>query len=388
MNIITNSDILKEDTKTADLFDFSEIHAQLRSKINSFASNTMMGIKGSYGSCKSHALEQLKNKAPNDEIWITFDAWQFPDRKDLWEGFLFEVVKQTKSEDVEEVKQKVDGQTSDQTKAVQAMNRSISHISMGMIPDLSALFNTSPIKRVYEIQELLKKYLLEKLDKSIKRVVIVVEDIDRTDKLHGDIFLETLSHFIRNNELLKTIIVLAPVGDQYFEERKDQYKKVFDVDYEFRLSDLDFVPFLKEVFTKDFFGEHKDEVISYVFKKLGFKTIRDFKYGLRGLCTFHSGLDEGIKEEVDPLVLAIMYLRHKTGHRIHPVKHEEDGRYSERLYLNDGELANMLGVIAERDVDFTTSPEIRLVDMPKMCRMDPQGVLILSKRYSDLVSNT
>lgn len=190
----------------------------------------MLAYIGKFGSGKSTVLYQLEKHLleVGNTFFFEFDAWKYPERKDLWEGFIIDIAEQLgrrngitkKIDSSASVSQKVGGIIFDgMTVALAGVNLSISKV-------FNSLFKDKPITRVFELQDLLTKMLSSIEGKDI---YIVVEDIDRSGD-NGIFFLETLRQFIKNNLYDKTIIVLTPIGTEMYSltEQKQAYQKVFD----------------------------------------------------------------------------------------------------------------------------------------------------------------
>lgn len=78
---------------------------------------------------------------------------------------------------------------------------------MAVIKNFNHFLHTSPAKRTFEIQ----KILLEQFSNiPEKKLFIIIEDIDRSGD-SGIYFLETLSHFLKNEKIDKKIICIIPI---------------------------------------------------------------------------------------------------------------------------------------------------------------------------------
>lgn len=222
-SFIKDVELLKEDHKVDDLLDFSESIRYLSNKLDSIIKASLIGFVGGFGKGKSTLLYNLSKKR-NDGKWIEFDAWKFPDRKDLWEGFVLDFARQIDKETFDRVRNSVDGKTNNDKKALIRTIASIPLPGFPAIKNLTHFFETSPARRVFEIQEILMKIIKEKADRDI---FIIVEDIDRSGDL-GIFFLETLKQFIKNLEVDKKIIIIVPISDKSYYENQDSYLKCLD----------------------------------------------------------------------------------------------------------------------------------------------------------------
>lgn len=222
--------LLEEQHRVPDHLNFSHEVGRLSSLISKITQSSMLAYIGKFGSGKSTVLYQLEKHLleVGNTFFFEFDAWKYPERKDLWEGFIIDIAEQLgrrngitkKIDSSASVSQKVGGIIFDgMTVALAGVNLSISKV-------FNSLFKDKPITRVFELQDLLTKMLSSIEGKDI---YIVVEDIDRSGD-NGIFFLETLRQFIKNNLYDKTIIVLTPIGTEMYSltEQKQAYQKVFD----------------------------------------------------------------------------------------------------------------------------------------------------------------
>ncbi len=220
--------ILREDHRSEDLLGLDSSAKQLAERLESLKESGLFALVGPFGSGKSTLLEKVKNGPLKESNWLEFDAWKFPERKELWEGFVLEVARQIDLATFEKIRNKVDG------KAGSAKEKLLTIIAEGtnlmfpgatVIKNLSHFINTSPARRVFEIQEILKN---EIFDKNNKNIFVIVEDIDRSGDA-GIFFLETLKHFLKNAGLKNQITAIVPIANENFYNHQDAYLKCLDV---------------------------------------------------------------------------------------------------------------------------------------------------------------
>ncbi len=262
---IKDKDLLEENHKIQDLLNFSNEVDRLYDLVEQALHSSMVGYVGKFGSGKSTTLFQLQKRYEEDKSvkWFEFDAWKYPERKDLWEGFVLDIADQLGGK--EKTKKELDG-NGPQNKtigAVAGIAQSLSLVSAGVssiVSNLLKVFEKQPIERVFEIQDLLTSIFREIEEKTI---FIVVEDIDRSGDA-GVYFLETLRQFIKNNTLDKKVIVLVPIGEQVFNEsprHRDSYRKVLDYIEYFEVQNIKFSNFVDAVFDPEAFGYSGDVVV-------------------------------------------------------------------------------------------------------------------------------
>ena len=87
---IKNDNLLAEDHHIDDLFDLESEKIKISGKLESINRSSVLGYIGKYGSGKSTLLYQIFKDKDN---FIEFDAWKYPDRKELWKYFVLEIDK-------------------------------------------------------------------------------------------------------------------------------------------------------------------------------------------------------------------------------------------------------------------------------------------------------
>jgi ABC-type dipeptide/oligopeptide/nickel transport system ATPase component len=300
-----NPDILEEDYRVKNpLFDFSKIIDDFKSKVEKIENNSVIGLIGKFGSGKSTMLYQIHKdiKENNEnEKWINFDAWKFPERKDLWEGFVLDFARQVNPKFFEKIRKEIDGKQNEDKK------RLISVISdfplLKPIKHFNHFFETTPARRVFEIQDILKNLFNKKIKQ--KNIFIIVEDIDRSgDK--GIYFLETLKNFIKENNFDKRIIIIVPIGKENYSKSSDKiaYSKILDFCWHFDLGELNCRNFLENVFSKNIIKKYKYfiEQMNYLFQvaiKSHNLVIRNLKRILRQANVEYKKISKEEREKLD-----------------------------------------------------------------------------------------
>ncbi len=245
-------EVFEETYRVDDLLDFSSEINRLDSVIQQAPYSALVGYVGRFGSGKSTAIYQLRKQyeQAKKSKWFEFDAWKYPERRDLWEGFVLDIADQMGSR--KRVKKQIDGDTKT-SKTVGA----ISEIAQGLaaftglsylVSKFAHLFDKQPIERVFELQEILVAMFGAVKEKDI---FIVVEDIDRSGDA-GQYFLETLRQFIKNNLAEKRIVILVPIGSEIYDKEDDLHdslQKVLDYQVHFEPRSVKYSKFL------DYFDE-------------------------------------------------------------------------------------------------------------------------------------
>lgn len=226
-NPIINKKMIEEDYRVENMLDISSELNKIEKILGILNETSIVGLLGQYGSGKSTALFHLSATKDTSESWVWFDTWKYPDRQNLWEGFVLDFAEQIAPQDFKKVLQALDGTKGD---ALQTLIKVIGNGANLILPGsgstvskLAYFAQTSPAKRVFQIQNLLKM-IITKHNKPIR---IVVEDIDRSQDM-GIFFLETLNNFLKSNSFDTDIKVIVPMSKEKYDKNKESYKKCVD----------------------------------------------------------------------------------------------------------------------------------------------------------------
>jgi hypothetical protein len=313
-SMLSNPKLVTEDYRVIDLLNFETYALNLKAKIDEAPDKSIFGIIGDYGTGKSVMLEQLKSKLPEDAHWVHFDAWKYPERSNLWEGFVLDFVSQVSNKDFKVVLQKMDGTSRNDAKdligAASALSNLVLPGSGVAIDKLTHFASTSPAKRVFQIQEILRDLISKKAKGPI---YVVVEDADRSGDA-GIYFIETLSQFLRNLDIEGKIKVFVPIARQSYVDRRDTYIKTLDYVEFFNLASGDLTLFVEKVFNTSVIADAlaKHHIIEWLQRLAhvhGF-TVRDLKFVIRNSDSrFKSFQQKGYRP--DPrVVLIVESMRH------------------------------------------------------------------------------
>ena len=288
---IKNKNLLEEKVSDKDYLDISSSVETLSEKLLATKGSQMVGVIGAFGVGKSTLIEQIKKKRVNDEQWIHFDAWQFPERKELWDGLVLETARQLSK--LEKYKRKVDGQSGkDKKLAVSTAGSAVNLVTtafglplileplFALVKNLDYFAEKSPARRVFEIQDIFID-LINTIDND--KVVFVIEDIDRSGQ-DGLFFLETFRQFLSKNNLKKQVVVIVAISNASYYENLDTYLKCLDyVEFFNKKSDIKLESFISDVFESDIAVDTQKlvEFLEYIYSNYPDMNMRKIKLILR-----------------------------------------------------------------------------------------------------------
>jgi len=286
--MLSDSKFLIEDYRTDDLFAFDVHVDSLKKKIEAVPNKSLLGVVGNYGMGKSTLLEKVHDQLEGDDVmWVHFDAWKYPERTNLWEGFVLDFVRQVAPKDFNKTLKIFDGTSGDvKKKLTKAAGAALNIPIKGAGPvvgKLADFFTTSPAKRVFQIQSIFAD-VLQKKDVKDKQIYIVIEDADRSGDA-GIYFVETLSHFLRTSSFDNAIKVFVPIAEHSFAEDQESYVKALDYVEFFDLDSRDFTQFVEKIFSANLISNEtsKNHIVEWLQRlvakyKLSF---RDVKFIIR-----------------------------------------------------------------------------------------------------------
>jgi predicted SnoaL-like aldol condensation-catalyzing enzyme len=257
--------LIREDSKIDDLFNLSLYRDRVSKKVLNLPNCSILAIKGPFGCGKSTLIHQIQKNSDSEKYtWINFDAWKYPERKEMWEGLILDAASQLG--DRKSVVRKIEGKSS-KSKVVDIVTDIIGAISeisgLDIVDKFIDIFKASPAKRIFELQMI----FCELLSRQKKNIIFVIEDIDRSGG-QGIFFLETLNQFLKDNEskFEKKIVAVVLISDESYKKDYNSYIKSVDYFENFNPSDLEFKTFVEAVFIEAFFsgeGRFRDNRIAW-----------------------------------------------------------------------------------------------------------------------------
>lgn len=329
---VKRPELLKESNREYDFFDFHKYTKNLYKSLSSSSTPTITTLVGGYGTGKSVLLNEvqklsIKVKSNHKPKWVLFECWQYPDKRDLWEAFILDLVAridgQKKLNEVTKSYSNLSGWREELAKFLGNTRSGLATIVgtillYGLVftygrgtqaESMLIAFTTAAVLVLLASIEILVRpqskstisrlsdYKTE-LENTIKNhtgpLYIVLEDVDRAGEL-GRRFFETVSHFIKD-ELFseKNIKVIVPIAGLDSDKSKSLHDSVD------KASDniLYFTPkyncegFLSEVFSKEFLDEPTKQLLVSIINPLlgGTINIRKMKHILRNAIIKHQRL--------------------------------------------------------------------------------------------------
>lgn len=280
-SFIKDHSLLEERSDVIDSFGFGDYINNLSSKLDKINTPSVIAIIGRYGIGKSTMLHNLKLKRKNTshlrEHWFEFDAWKYPNKKDLWEGFVLDFAesigkkKQTKNkiEDINPKRFIASALLAILTTMLPFIsdfvitNKIPTIIQLLLFIQISLLagfifykcfyfIEKKPATKISDLQDILKN----SINRTKKNIIIVVEDIDRAKNEEGVFFLETLSNFIKKelNHRKNTIIIVPIAKENYtpIHETENKYEKAIDYIEHFNITPKNIENYLTQIIKKEY----------------------------------------------------------------------------------------------------------------------------------------
>lgn len=309
--ILHNPNAADESYEVEDLLDFDAKIEDLKLITDHSSKRSLIGIIGGYGTGKSVMLNKYRNKYAGNRskaIWIHFDAWKYPDRKDLWEGFVLDFIHQYDPDLFEPFRKIMDGESTRVAKVVTAAAKLMPLVGVATSDTIKAFTESSQAKRVYEIQALFAELFHQEMPKG--RIYIEIEDADRSGEA-GIFFIETLSHFMKIFPVDIEIKIFVPISLRSYrkDEQHDAYIKALDFISYYKVTDRDLKKFAASIFNKDIIADrlYENHMREWTQRLLHVyqKSLREIKFIIRNAeVMFQQMLKDG--DYPDPLIVYIM----------------------------------------------------------------------------------
>ena len=256
---IRDEKLLQETSNSKDLLYWDSYISKYSDRIDEFHWSNIRWLIGHFWIWKSTLINNMRNHrkdSKKNERWFEFDARKYPDRKDLWEWFVLDFAKQVSEKKFNDAKKHIDWNKNEDKKTLANVAWVAASLFIpwwNVISNLSYFFNTSPAKRVFEIQEIFWN-LVGNLKEN--KIIIVVEDIDRSWDA-WIFFLETLKQFISKNDFWKEILIIIPIWTNEYYDNIDSYLKPIDYFDFFTPINPNLEWFIQEIFIDDIINDKR-----------------------------------------------------------------------------------------------------------------------------------
>jgi DNA polymerase III delta prime subunit len=281
---IENEESLKESPRCEDLMNWEQEKEEFKIKLKNINKTSIIALVGPFGSGKSTFIDKIQRDLNKNNCWFNFEAWKYPERKNLWENFILDFVESSSIMTKKDIKSVLNGDLRGFKKYLKEFI--IMLTSLAQVPSVGELFTINlsedPMSRVNDYQNLLEKLLL----KINKDTYITIEDIDRSgDK--GIFFLETLKNFLDKNHFDRKITIIVPISTiNYSGKDQEAYFKVIDYFEFFTPCNTDFLPFTENLIREELFEKPQDhlllaEFLTKYFQSYPSMTLRTLKLILR-----------------------------------------------------------------------------------------------------------
>lgn len=249
-------DLLWADWETEALWEF----------IEKIPNKSLLGVVWPYWVGKSSALKQIANSMESwnsKSKWLYFEAWKYPDRKELWEMLIIELTSQligwcidSKGLKIKKtLKELIKNIFSSSLNTVASPDKIATAIATNWISvalDIAKVISQSDYAtRLFQYEELLNNVLNEfsRLYQHTQ-LYLVLEDIDRAGE-SGIHFLETLAYFLRNSSSKCSLKVIVPISEESLRNERPAFEKALSHQYTFNPSIRDISKFFSSVLSKE-----------------------------------------------------------------------------------------------------------------------------------------
>ncbi|HRN90062.1 MAG TPA: P-loop NTPase fold protein [Candidatus Saccharibacteria bacterium] len=420
-DIIKSPELLKESNRDFDFFSFDKYAKNLHNNLKSNTTPTVTTLVGAYGTGKSVLLNEVKkltdeSKAKNKPKWVFFECWQYPDKRDLWEALILELVAKIDGKELDETANPYSDMSGWRDKLTDFLNNAggavVSLIGLAIVYWL--VFSTendevksvllavttaaalvllasiqvfvkpqakSAVSRLSDYKDELESTLL----KHDGALYIVLEDVDRAGEL-GRRFFETVSHFVKEDKFTKkNIKVIVPVADIDGNDRKslhDSIDKASDNILYFKPA-FNCEKFITEVFSDEFLDEPTKQLLASTINPLVGRSInvRKMKHLLRNSIVKHKRLLSKDFDSRLEICIAVEFSKHmSSSFSSTTTLYSQAGNHYEHKPLYDWAKAKSLLVLESDD------PENKEIDAQSHFKQSSE--IFADIRHQDMSTNS
>lgn len=288
MDLIKHIEELDESYRSKDLLNREDIATDyLTKKLDNIPNSWIAWLIWPFWCWKTTFINQvIEQNTENQSIKrLNFDAWKYPDRKDLRENFILDMAEYLNEKEKDAV-----------IKGLKWISSSIFHAAAKdwveyftkFIPNIREYIFNKEKRELYVIESLLKEIFVAlhmwENWKPYQSIYIVIEDIDRS----GDVwvyFLQTLNYFLKNINLWEwlKVVAIATIWSHEFRWEIDSYLKCIDYIHNFPVVEYDYKPMIQHFLNEQCINDSLIDFINYVWSHFEWFTPRTLKHILRNL---------------------------------------------------------------------------------------------------------
>lgn len=304
-NLIKHQDELEEDYRLKDLLNREDkILDYSINKLDHIQKSWIVWLIWPFWCWKTTFINQIvekENKIDSWTKWLNFDAWKYPDRKDLRENFILDMAEKLdkKWEDLV-----VKGLKWQSTSIFEAILKDGWNYIDKFIPNIRKYLFNREKRELHIIESLLKEIFIAlhvwENWSVVPTIFIVIEDIDRSWDAWV-YFLQTLNYFLKNINLWEwlQVIAIATIWNIEYRWNLDSYLKCLDYIHYFPITNFKYKPMLIHFIDEKCRNDSLEQFVDYLWENYEWFTPRTLKHILRDLWM---AFDEFLNNDLTPLL--------------------------------------------------------------------------------------
>ncbi len=288
-NLIKHQNELEEDYRSKDLLNRgNKILDYSSSKLDKIQNSWIVWLIWPFWCWKTTFINQIierENKIDSWSKWLNFDAWKYPDRKDLRENFILDMAQNLDKKWEGIVVKELKGKS---TSIFGAMLSDWWEYLDKFIPNIREYLFSREKRELHVIESLLKEIFIAlhmwKDWKLFPTIYIVIEDIDRSWDAWV-YFLQTLNYFLKKINLWKwlKVIAIATIWNIEYRWNLDSYLKCIDYIHKFPIASYNYTPMIHYFLNDRWCNTSLEDFINYISNHYEWFTPRTLKHILRDL---------------------------------------------------------------------------------------------------------
>lgn len=207
--------------ENADIFNFKEISEKVSENIRKFnqKESLTISIEGEWGNGKTSLSNLISKKVKNDVVLIHFNPWMIVDFKQLTEYFFSELMKEIQHESFNaRLKEDI---LKDLKKFASIFTPDTVEINTGIFKTHfkpKETFFSDEEESVYDLKQKINGYL-SKLD---KRILIIIDDIDRLTNSETEVFFRLIKGIADFNNIIYLLLYDKDVVSKSLKKIKEE----------------------------------------------------------------------------------------------------------------------------------------------------------------------